>query len=209
MSGIRVPVQKRSQDSLDRVLAAGAELLSERGFEGFTLAEVSKRSGVAYGTMYWRVSSKDALLLAIQEQFLEEAGKSREKLTPEHWKDASLAATIEGAIRVVASVFEYDPGLLRALTLEAGSHDELMARASGGIQESGKDFTDLLAGRLAAAGHPDPARTSQETYTLVIGALAARLAWPEFNAGTDLSWDRSVDALIAMAIGRMESELPG
>jgi hypothetical protein len=34
---IRPPLQRRSQESLERVLTAGFELLKEEGFEGFTL----------------------------------------------------------------------------------------------------------------------------------------------------------------------------
>ena len=65
---IRRPLQRRSQESLDRVLQAGIEVLQEEGFEGFTLQEVSRRAGVSIGSIYARVASREALIMAIYEQ---------------------------------------------------------------------------------------------------------------------------------------------
>ena len=44
---------------------------AEHGYDGFTLPEVGRRAGVSNGGMYWRVDSKQALLAAIHEQYLE------------------------------------------------------------------------------------------------------------------------------------------
>jgi tetracycline repressor-like protein len=63
---IRPPLQRRSQESLERVLAAGFELLKEEGFEGFTLQAVSKRADVSIGSIYARVPSREALFMALE-----------------------------------------------------------------------------------------------------------------------------------------------
>ena len=52
---IRPPVQRRSRESLERLLQTGLELLQERGFDGFTLQELSQRAGVSIGSIYGRV----------------------------------------------------------------------------------------------------------------------------------------------------------
>jgi AcrR family transcriptional regulator len=65
---IRPPLQRRSQESLERVLQAGANLLREVGYEGFTLQEVSARSEVSVGSIYARAASKEALILAIYDR---------------------------------------------------------------------------------------------------------------------------------------------
>ena len=65
---IRPPQQRRSQESLERVLQAGLEVLQEHGFEGFTLQEVSRRAGVSIGSIYARVASREALIMAIYER---------------------------------------------------------------------------------------------------------------------------------------------
>jgi AcrR family transcriptional regulator len=65
---IRPPLQRRSQESLERLLHAGFEVLKEEGFEGFTLQEVSRRAGVSIGSIYARVPSREALIMAIYER---------------------------------------------------------------------------------------------------------------------------------------------
>src|ERR1700758_5344762 len=65
---IRLPVQRRSQESLERVLDAGFKVLQERGLDGFTLQEVSQRAGVSIGSIYGRVPGKEALIMAIYER---------------------------------------------------------------------------------------------------------------------------------------------
>ena len=55
---IRPPLQRRSQESLERVLQAGFELLKEEGFEGFTLQTVSRRAGVSMGSIYCTIARR-------------------------------------------------------------------------------------------------------------------------------------------------------
>ena len=68
---IRRPQQRRSQESLERVLNAGADLLRERGYEGFTVLEVSRRANVSIGSIYARADSKERLFAAIYEREME------------------------------------------------------------------------------------------------------------------------------------------
>src|SRR5262249_24383434 len=46
---LRPPLQIRSRAALERVLDAGEELLIEKGWDGFTVQEVSRRAGVSIG----------------------------------------------------------------------------------------------------------------------------------------------------------------
>ena len=55
----RPPRQRRSRESLERVLQAGVELLGETDYDGFTLSELSRRAQVSVGSIYARFGSKD------------------------------------------------------------------------------------------------------------------------------------------------------
>src|SRR3954464_9030668 len=77
---IRPALQRRSQESLERVLQAGLELLKEVGYEGFTLQEVSRRSGVSIGSIYARAPSKEALILAIYDQEMGRVAEANARL---------------------------------------------------------------------------------------------------------------------------------
>lgn len=65
---LRPGVQARSRRSLERVLAAAESLLSERLFEEVGIAEIARRAGIAVGTAYLRVPSKEALIPALFER---------------------------------------------------------------------------------------------------------------------------------------------
>ena len=45
------PRQRRSRESLERVLQAGVELLGETDYDGFTLGELSRRATVSVGSV--------------------------------------------------------------------------------------------------------------------------------------------------------------
>src|SRR5580692_2174716 len=57
------PVDGRVRRSRDRVLTTAFELLSESGVGGFTVDEVSRRSGVAKTTIYRHWPSREALVI--------------------------------------------------------------------------------------------------------------------------------------------------
>lgn len=62
-SSARSKMDERVRRSKDSVLAATSELLSEKGFAGVTVDEVSDRSGVAKTTIYRHWPTRSALLL--------------------------------------------------------------------------------------------------------------------------------------------------
>ena len=69
----RAGVQHRqSEESRRRILEATLELAAERGYEGTTIAQVSKRSGLPSGSVYWHFENKDSLFAALIEQSFEE-----------------------------------------------------------------------------------------------------------------------------------------
>ena len=96
---IRPPLQRRSQESLERVLQAGAELLLEVGYDGFTLQEVSKRSGVSIGSIYARAPSKEALVLAIYDTEMAKVSADNERL-----RETAQLEGLEGRQLIIALV---------------------------------------------------------------------------------------------------------
>ena len=68
-TGLRPPQQRRSRESLERILRAGADVLADRGYDGFTIGEVSRKAKVSVGSVYGRFESKDAPLLGHKQSF--------------------------------------------------------------------------------------------------------------------------------------------
>ncbi|MEV5412248.1 helix-turn-helix domain-containing protein [Thermopolyspora sp. NPDC052614] len=58
---------QNSEESRRRILQAAAEISAERGYDGTSLALVTKRSGLPASSVYWHFGSKDELLAAVIE----------------------------------------------------------------------------------------------------------------------------------------------
>jgi AcrR family transcriptional regulator len=85
-------------DSTDQVIfAAAAELIGERGYDGFTMAAVAQRAGVAKTTVYRRWPSRAHLLVATLSSVMRvsvfDSGDARADLH-------SFARTLATAMRV-------------------------------------------------------------------------------------------------------------
>jgi AcrR family transcriptional regulator len=68
-------VQRRSQQTRDKLIAALDELLRDRDFERISVAEIAQRAGVSTAVIYQRFSNKDAavsMLIALYIRRVEE-----------------------------------------------------------------------------------------------------------------------------------------
>ncbi|TQF01399.1 TetR/AcrR family transcriptional regulator [Kitasatospora acidiphila] len=74
----RKPVQQRSQQRLERILNACAELLDESGAAALTTKEVAARAQVPIGTLYQFFTGKQSLLAALARRNL---GRYLDRLT--------------------------------------------------------------------------------------------------------------------------------
>lgn len=61
---------QRSAESADRILTATLELAIELGYEGTTIAKVSKHSGLPTGSIYWHFGDKDHLFAALIDRYV-------------------------------------------------------------------------------------------------------------------------------------------
>lgn len=63
--------RKRVGNKREKIIAAAARFFGEKGYHNTTTAEVAEAAGVAAGTIYIYFSSKEDLLVAVFEEFLE------------------------------------------------------------------------------------------------------------------------------------------
>ncbi|MEV7976739.1 TetR/AcrR family transcriptional regulator [Streptomyces sp. NPDC086519] len=188
--GIRAPKQERSQRSFDLVLDTTLELLSEKGYSGFALTEVSRRSGVSVGSIYTRVDGKDDLLRAAQARFQERLlAAQREMTDPQHWAGVPLAQLVPQLIAQFADVLNQQGRTLGAF-LQRGAVDPAVAKVGkAGYMDARDRFIDLILSRRDEIRHPDPIRAVGSCFTTVYAALARALALdvaPEAAEGSDL-----------------------
>jgi len=198
--GVRQPRQKRGQVSWERLLDAAEELLADAGLDGFTTAELSRRSGISNGAIYWRVSSMDALFVAVHERFLQRVAEEHAPLEDAGaWKDLAVEELVERAVRLEAAVFERHPGMLRALALRTATDPAAAERGAEGVRTAGARFAARVGGRLAEAGCDDADVVAASIFRTVFGTLIARVTWPEQQGEPEIPWARFVDDIATMA----------
>lgn len=141
----RTGTRSGSEASKRRILDATLELARERGYEGTTIALVTKRSGLPSGSVYWHFQNKDSLILALVDD-------SFTRWKQRHFGDGADPTSPTSIASVFADTLREDDesqgfwrlGLL--LALERRMSDSLARRRFLEIRE---EVVDMLATRWA------------------------------------------------------------
>ena len=150
--------QARSQETLDRILEAAEEIISEKGFDNATVSEIVGRAKSSVGSMYARFADKDSLLATLHQRFCEQALATTEAaLDATRWEGSSIADIISTAIPFVVHVYQLKRGLIRAFIVRASTDRNFADQGSHLSREISKRLIALLLARSDEIRHPDPA----------------------------------------------------
>jgi AcrR family transcriptional regulator len=166
------------------VLDAGVALLSEYGYDGFTIAAVCDAAGVAPRFIYDRVDGKDDLFLAVYEHGLGSvrAGQSELERT-DRWVGLSPPDLVRGAIREVGSRFRENAAFLRAVVLLSSSVAEVARRGAAYREEFEDQFVALLRPISSKITHDDPIAAIRYCFDTAFAGWVVRVAYgPDFSA---------------------------
>ncbi|MCB8043916.1 helix-turn-helix transcriptional regulator [Microbacterium oxydans] len=116
----------------ENILQAAIEAFSERGVAGASIAEITKRAGVAQGLVNYHFGGKEQLVAAVIDRWFETVlGFARVEGTP----DEMLAAVIDGAL--TATAYAIPPAAGRARDAAAAGHASAL-RGVGGAARGGR-----------------------------------------------------------------------
>jgi len=118
----RDPMQQRSRERVEQILAAASELLHEGGLDNLSTRALAERSGVPVGTIYRYFENSDAIVAAFLDREMERL-------------DAAIAAAVLGLERVTLR------GLIEAASLAHFAHH----------QQHPQTVTAWFGGRRSAA----------------------------------------------------------
>jgi AcrR family transcriptional regulator len=194
---IRPPQQRRSQASLDRVLDAGTELLQERGWGGFTLAEVSRRANVSIGSIYARVPSKEALLYTIYDRYSDRLRAEQVEFEdPERFRGLPTEELVHAAIRAFAETMHQHRRMLSVMMHRGAVDAAIATRGSASSSAVGQSFKDLLLTRRDEIRHSNPELAVDVAWRIVYCALARQVMYgPTFESDRNIKWDQLVAEL--------------
>lgn len=125
-AGLKPVSQRRSQETLQRIVDAFAAALEETSFEALTVAEICRRAGCSVGTFYGRVESKEHLLGHLCERAYDQLGAVVEQLAQsEPYADCTLEEMLAAQSQALVALHAERRGVIRAIVVHARRHDEL------------------------------------------------------------------------------------
>jgi len=198
---IRPPVQRRSQAALERVLTAGLEVLQEVGFEGFTLQEVSRRARVSIGSIYARVPSREALILAIYDRAMEQILAEEDRISDASDLD-SLAPRelVQTLVIEMANIMLGNADVLAVFMRRAAVDPEIWRRGAETSHIFANVFHETLLRHRDKLTHPEPKLAVDIAYRFVYCTLARRITHgPTFESPRCVSDDALVRELARAA----------
>lgn len=149
-------------DNRQRLVEAGYEVLSEKGFEAATVKEISRVAGVSPGLFHYYFASKDELLLAVFEES-DRRFKERLVLRQAHARGTTQQDYVEASVKFIYEIVLQEPQLFRL-------HYELYAL---GLRNP--DFLPVVGGQLANV-RSSIAQTLRELYADLDEARAQALS---------------------------------
>lgn len=158
----KAPLQARSRETVAVILRAGARVLGELGWSGFTTNKVAEAAGVSIGSVYQYFPDKLALIDAIRHSHLEDVLAVMRGIGQ---ANPSANQLIEHLVRGLIAAHSIEPKLHRVLLDEAPGdvharsaheafeseylqHYRLMVTRICGTQENGNE---LVAQVLSSA----------------------------------------------------------
>ncbi len=189
--GFSPPQQRRSRDSLNRVLKAARELLEEGGYDALVISEVSRRAEVGVGSIYSRLGNKQGVLIAVQLEMLEEVKlESEARFGPLRGVEREVEELIPVLVAAQAEIFRGHGRLLRAFMLRADVDDEIVRLGSASSNASAISFESILLEHRDQIAHPDPELAVDVCFRMVYDTLARRvMRGPTFESARIIAWE--------------------
>lgn len=105
----RQPKQKRSQQRVERILEAAAEVFAEVGYEAATTHAIASRAKTAIGSLYQFFPDKLAIFHALEERHMQQVTTIHAKLMTPQMAQVPLEQMMQQIVETFALYFEH-PG---------------------------------------------------------------------------------------------------
>jgi AcrR family transcriptional regulator len=153
--------QERAKKTYEALVAAGAVVFAELGFDATQTPEIAARAGVSVGTFYRYFADKREIFLEIVRRSLTQAHKEvLSKLTPDRFVGKEKRATIELALELLLDNVTRDPAMQRVV-LEMSMRDEQVAAARRAFDDiSHQRIAALISAICPVEDVPDPEATA-------------------------------------------------
>ena len=113
-AGMVAPVQKRSRQTLDRILSATESLLESKRFADLSMTEIAAKAKCAVGTMYGRFENKGALLDYIEERLIQKIVDDQHAFQKNHdWTKSGFEYRVKKLVEHIIKSYQSNRAILR------------------------------------------------------------------------------------------------
>ncbi len=192
--------EQKRLETTERILDAAMRLLTEEGYEAFTIARLAQELNYAVGALYRYFKGKDAILAALQLRIVERIERDLDvvaELVDRRVAADGLDPKTAAVIHVWAGV-----GVYESLTSRHPTHHKLLSLSLG-------DPRELIANEVVDAGILEPLRH-------VLGRVGAKVqaavdcgAFTPGNPSqrTILLWGATQGVMQLRKLGRFDANL--
>ncbi len=200
---VRLPHQARSQEKLERFVAAAGKLINEKGFQATSVPDIAREAGCSVGLFYTRFKDKGELLRYLLEHYLGEVeATAREVLQPALWQDVALADMVRAFVAGMVDLHRRRPGLVLAFYENVQSDPLIGKRVIGVHREIERLSAELLTSRASEITHPDPSLAVRFGSRLLGGYLQQRALISRALASAEtIGWDETAAELTRALLG--------
>jgi AcrR family transcriptional regulator len=194
------PRQKRTRESLEKIMSAGLQVLASKGSDGFTVAAVAERAGVGSTAIYRRFEDKDTLLLALHQRFSDEFLSTwRPSYRALARADLDLDALVRGFVGEMAAAYRHHEKLLRVFVTLAINDPRIADAGDRAVAAMALEFEEALL------AHRDQFRCAKPELAVAMCFQTAqdsflRLVLYGRQAHDELGWEPLADELSAMML---------
>ena len=176
----RIPQQRRSQASLERLLDAAEEQIRAEGIESLTIANVVARAGLSVGAFYARFPDRSSLLHALQNRFHDRM----EPLLLAELKDGgadqpTLAGCVAHCIDTLLKYITGERELSRAFMMTSVFDPVLRRRGERVNRDRREALTTALLAHRDEIGHADPVLAIDMAYSIYAAVIRGGLVFGE------------------------------
>lgn len=116
----KMPTQARSKATVEAILRAAAQVFRRHGYASATTDRIAERAGVSIGSLYQYFPNKDAILVALAEQHIDEGFSLLGSLIAEASSaHPPLRSLLHRFVSALFALHEHEPALHRVLFEEA------------------------------------------------------------------------------------------
>lgn len=191
----KVPRQARSKEMVERIIAAGREVLVSDGYDAFSTNRVASRAGVSPGSLYQYFPDKGSILDVVIDRYWDEVAEQVARSLGDRVSETGptlVRSTTEALVEALESNRELLGVVARELPLQLnGDRLRALERQVHGLASA------LLAARPEGMRRPSP---QSAAWVLLMAVQNVAMRWV-LDQPADISREELVDEMEALVLG--------